>query len=192
MKRIAGLFCMIAGIAACAISPGPSHQPVQYLDFGPASDPAGACAINARLGAIKSSQAVRGTEIWYRYRDRPFAPAPYAFSRWSAPPAELLRRQLQPGFRGGAESGRVDLELFRLELHVATELAAGAAADARLQMEISAARYAANGTLLERRLFVLEPEAQASPDGAAEAASQALAKWQSELCRWMPAPEISP
>ncbi len=184
MIRFALLAAAIVSLTACALSPGPSHQPLRQFDFGPRPADASVCEVDAQLGVVKASPAVSGTDMWYRYDDRPYSPEPFAFSRWTAPPAELLRRRLQIVFSGAAAAGRVDLEVFRVELQVGSGATAEDAVDARVSVDIGAVYRAPDGRPLDHQLFKLSHEAAASPEGAAQAVGEALINWQRELCRW--------
>ena len=98
MKRRLLLAALPAALAACSALPEKPTRQTMY-DFGP--PPAGtAPAATSRPALVLPEVEVEGvletTALLYRlgYED-PFQLRPYAFARWSAPPAQLVRQRLR-------------------------------------------------------------------------------------------------
>lgn len=98
MRRRAWLMAMLGSLAGCT-SLGQAPSAVALYDLGPlaAARPAARPARRALvLAAIDADPPLDGTRQWYRldYADARHLRA-YALSRWSAPPAQLVRQRLK-------------------------------------------------------------------------------------------------
>lgn len=98
MKRRLLLAALPVALAACSALPEKPTRQTMY-DFGP--PPAGTTpAATSRPALVLPEVEVEGvletTALLYRlgYED-PFQLRPYAFARWSAPPAQLVRQRLR-------------------------------------------------------------------------------------------------
>lgn len=99
MKRRLLLAALPAALAACSALPQkPTTRPTLY-DFGPV--PTGSAAAATRLAPlvlpeIEAQGILETSALLYRlgYED-PFQLRPYAYARWSAPPAQLVRQRLR-------------------------------------------------------------------------------------------------
>ena len=88
----------VAALAGCKALPEKPARQTMY-DFGPAApassaaQPAGAPLV---LQDVEANGALETTGLLYRlgYED-PHQLRPYAFARWSAPPAQLVRQRLR-------------------------------------------------------------------------------------------------
>ncbi len=85
-------------LAGCKALPDKPVRPAMY-DFGPGA-PAQASAATSRgalvLQEVEVSGILETTALLYRLGyDDPHQLRPYAYARWSAPPAELLRQRLR-------------------------------------------------------------------------------------------------
>lgn len=100
MKRLLCVCALGALVAACGAIPDKPVRPTLY-DFGPgveaAAAPAGApTQPPLMLAEVDATGSFDGTPILYRlgYADV-HQLRPYAFARWSAPPAQLVRQRLR-------------------------------------------------------------------------------------------------
>lgn len=188
-------------LAGCAGLWPPPDSPVLY-DLGPPASgpdvrPTGPALL---LGRMDAPAPLHGTQQWYRldYADGRHLRA-YARSRWSAPPAQLVRQRLKawlsrhwlvldrlaPEAAGanGGPAGRV----LRLELEeFAQRFDAPASSRGRLRLQASLWSPGPNGERLLSRLAVDVSRPAPTPDAAGgtraladatDAAAQALAAW---------------
>jgi cholesterol transport system auxiliary component len=98
MKRTAFLSLLLAALAGCSVLPEKPVRQTTY-DFGPA--PAGEATTTLSrpalvLPIVETGGLLESTALLYRlgYEDA-FQLQPYAYARWSAPPAQLVRQRLQ-------------------------------------------------------------------------------------------------
>lgn len=181
MRRWATVFqvVMLLSASGCALSPGESRQSTTYYDFGPAAKRSVQCRMDVKLAAVTSNAALQGNRMWYRYAHSPFAPMPFAISRWSAPPHDLLRRQLSARFAGSSENDRVVIEILRLELFLQPD------DDALVLLEVIASHHRANGAIIRQRHFQTAQKSHDSPAGTAQGAGLASQQLGHELCEWL-------
>jgi cholesterol transport system auxiliary component len=98
MKRRACLLLLPAMLAGCKALPERPQRQTMY-DFGPVAPFAGTASAQREavvLPDIESGGILDTPALLYRlgYED-PHQLRPYAFARWSAPPAQLLRQRLR-------------------------------------------------------------------------------------------------
>ena len=98
MRRLA-IFAAAALLAACSALPDKPVRPTLY-DLGPLPQAAAAATPGSLpalvLADIDASGSLEGSSLFYRlgYVDANQL-RPYAFARWSAPPAQLVRQRLR-------------------------------------------------------------------------------------------------
>ena len=193
-------FAAVLLLGGCsALQPGP--RPLVY-DFGPG---AVAMAPSNRmadlpplvLSAVQAASALETTAVLYRlnYSDAQQL-RPYALSRWSMPPAELLRQRLreQLGQRravlnpldgvavpGGAFSLRVELDEFSQLFTSANE------STGLLRLRATLGRTGAGTeTLVAQRSFVVQsPSTAADAVGGVKALTAAVDTVAQELDQWV-------
>lgn len=100
MKRLLCVSMLCALLAACGAIPDKPTRPTLY-DFGPgvaaaAATPGAPTQPPLMLAEVDATGSFDGTPIMYRlgYADA-HQLRPYAFARWSAPPAQLVRQRLR-------------------------------------------------------------------------------------------------
>ena len=98
MKRRLLLAALPAALAACSALPEKPTRPTMY-DFGPVPASTGTTATSRPplvLPEVETEGVLETTALLYRlgYEDA-FQLRPYAYARWSAPPAQLLRQRLR-------------------------------------------------------------------------------------------------
>jgi cholesterol transport system auxiliary component len=98
MKRRLLLAALPAALAACSALPEKPTRPTMY-DFGPVPASTGTTAASRPplvLPEVETEGVLETTALLYRlgYEDA-FQLRPYAYARWSAPPAQLLRQRLR-------------------------------------------------------------------------------------------------
>lgn len=97
MKRTVPILLAFAVLAGCSALPDKPTQLAMY-DLGPpaATAPAPADRPPLLLPELEVRGILEGTDLLYRLGyDDPFQVRPYAFARWSAPPAQLVRQRLR-------------------------------------------------------------------------------------------------
>jgi cholesterol transport system auxiliary component len=133
-----------------------------------------------RAITVRAVSPFDGVEMLYRLAWRnPTELADYAQSRWAAPPAELLRRQL---LRAAAEgAGKCALEV---ELHEFTQVfSSKEASDARV--ELRAALTNAGSRIAARGIRVAEEGAGADAASGAAAMARAAERALGEMAGWV-------
>lgn len=98
MIRPLALLVLAAALVGCKALPEKPTQQTMY-DFGPVSAPSAVTAPSRPallLPDVESGASLDTTALLYRlaYED-PHQLRPYAFARWSAPPAQLVRQRLR-------------------------------------------------------------------------------------------------
>lgn len=173
MKRLAAGLC--AALAACA---GP-QAPLRSYDLGVEAPRAQLPALRAL--SVRAAMPFDGVEMHYRLAWRDAAElASFAQSRWAAPPAELVRRQL---FRALPSAGMAPCSL-DIELHdFSQRFSARDASEARI--ELAAMLAANNSRVAVRRVSVEEPGAGANAASSAAAFTRAADRAVGELAGWI-------
>jgi len=141
-----------------------------------------------RAVGVRALAPFDGVEMQYRLAWRnPAELADYANSRWAAPPAELLRKQLLRAAGEGA--GKCALEI---ELHEFTQVfSAPEASEARIEFRVSLSNAATR--VAARGVAVAEPGAGAEAASGATAMARAAERALGEMAGWLRAqPECSP
>jgi ABC-type uncharacterized transport system auxiliary subunit len=168
---------LIAAVAGGCGGNAPSTAPRSF-DLGYAMPSAKLPAL--RAVSVRAVAPFDGLEMQYRLAWRnPSELADYSSSRWAAPPAELLRKQL---LRAAAEGvGKCALEI---ELHEFTQVfSAKDASEARIELRAAltngAVRVAARG------IRVAEQGAGADASAGASAMARAAERALGEMAGWL-------
>jgi cholesterol transport system auxiliary component len=205
--RLASLVAALL-LAGCGALPDKPERPTLY-DFGPGVLAAGVAPAThtqapLMLAEIDSSGSFEGSPILYRlgYADA-HQLRPYAFARWSAPPAQLVRQRLREHLgrdrlvldaeeaaamaRGGGHKPRV----LRVELEEFTHYFASQTDSVgllRLRCTLLDNTSGGEKLLGQRTITMQRPAPSADPAGgvralaaATDAAAQELAQW---LLQW--------
>jgi cholesterol transport system auxiliary component len=174
MKATASLL-LAAVVCGCS---GSSVTAPRTFDLGYAVPPVRIPALRAI--AVRAVAPFDGVEMQYRLAWRnPSELADYANSRWAAPPAELMRKQL---LRAAGEGvGKCALEI---EVHEFTQVfSAKEASEAHLEFRASLvngpARVAARG------VAIAEPGAGADASSGAAAMARAAGRALGEMAGWL-------
>lgn len=202
MKRVFTLL-LFAALAACSALPDKPVRQTMY-DFGPSAPAPASTATTSRgplvLPEVETSGILDTTALLYRlaYQDQNQL-LPYAFAKWSAPPAQLLRQRLRdvlgkdrPVLDAAAGSalarrGGGVPPVLRLELEEFSQVFASAS-DSRGVLRIRATLLESSGAgerLVAQRSFDVERPATSAdaPGGvralvaATDAAAQDIAAW---------------
>ena len=170
---------IIAVLFLAGCSSSPESQVAKTYDLGVA-------APRIQLPALKSV-SVRapmpfdGTDMFYRLAWRDGAEvAAFSNSRWSAPPADLVRRQLLralPATSAAPCALEVELQDF------SQVFSSKDASEARL--ELRAAIVAGNSRIATRGVSVAEPNAGANAAAGAAAFARAADRAVSDLANWI-------
>jgi len=176
--RAAAVVLLAAIIGGCA---GGAGTPLPRIyDLG-VEAPAGQVPA-VRVAAVRSVAPFDGVEMHYRLAWRNASElAAFAQSRWAAPPAELLRKQLLRATREGNARCGLELELQEFSQVFASPGASEARIEFRAALAGPKGRVAARGWKLT--------EAQAGVDAASGAGAFARAadKAVAEIAGWVAA-----
>lgn len=184
MNRRTGLmFATVALLTTGCLGNLRPAAPAEY-DFGPLPAVA-AAAVPIRVGVTAPSW-LSGTAMHYRLlHDAPAQRHAYAESRWAAPPAELLRLQLQRRLAGGGADIPAGCR-FRVDLVEFEQVfTAPAASHVRL------AARARSGPAVQLGIDI--EEAAPTPDarGGVAAAGRAVERLAARLAQWLATPAVA-
>ena len=204
-----------AALGGCALADKPQRAAV--YDFGP-GDPAEAPATNPpaaslaplALAEVEAPPALDNTALVYRLAyDDVQQLRPYAHTRWSMPPAQLLRQRLRahlglrravlnpgegavashpaPGADAGVRLLRVELEEFSQVFESSTRSAG------LVRLRATVVRPTAAGEiLLAQRVFSAQrPAPSADAAGGVRALTQATDSAIRELDQWLQQPRVA-
>ena len=177
VKRLA-LSSALLLLAGCAGSSGSS---IKTYDLG--AEPPKASLPALRAVSVRAAMPFDGSDMLYRlaWRD-PGEIAAFGQSRWAAPPAELLRRQL---LRALPEAKDAPCTL-AIELNEFTQVfSAEQASDAHI--DLRAALLGRSGPVAARGVSVSEPNAGPNAAAGAAAFARATDRAVAELARWIAA-----
>jgi cholesterol transport system auxiliary component len=167
------LFALVLFLAGCGGTVAPDPK---TFDLG--LTPPAAKLPAARIATVRAIAPFESVDMHYRLAFRNAAEiAAYANSRWSAPPADLVRKPL---LRAAGEEGKCRLDV---ELQEFTQVfSAKESSEARLELRASLSHAAG---IVSRTVTVTEPNA--GPEAASGAAALARAVDQAigELGRWI-------
>jgi cholesterol transport system auxiliary component len=166
---------IVAGCAGGASAPLP-----RTFDLG-VEAPAGQVPA-VRVAAVRAVAPFDGVEMHYRLAWRNAAElAVFAHSRWAAPPAELLRKQLLRATREGNAQCGLELELQEFS----QVFASPGASEARI--EFRAALVGPKGRVASRGWKLTEAQAGADAASGAGAFARAADKAVAEIAGWVTA-----
>ena len=199
--------CLIAALAlalaGCSALPDKPVQQTMY-DFGPEAAAPGATAA-ARSALVLPEVEVTGvletTALLYRLNyDNPNKLRPYAYARWSAPPAQLLRQRLRdvlgrerPVLDASAASalsrrGGMPPPVLRVELEEFTHLfESPTASQGVLRVRCTLLESTAGGERLvaQRSFSVQRPAASADASGGVRALAEASSAAAQDIAAWL-------
>jgi cholesterol transport system auxiliary component len=199
---LAGLVLALA-LAGCSALPDKPVQQTMY-DFGP--EPAApAATAPARpalvLPEVEVSGALETTALLYRLGyDNPNELRPYAYARWSAPPAQLLRQRLRevlgrerPVLDGSAAAslsrrGANPPPVLRVELEEFTHLfESPTASQGVLRVRCTLLENSAGGERLvaQRSFSVQRPATSADASGGVRALAEASSVAAQDIAAWL-------
>ena len=192
---VLALSAVLAGLTACAL-PERAARPASY-DFGPdvtaASAPAASATALLALADVEAPPSLDGTAMLYRlaYADGREA-RPYAQSRWSMPPAQLVRQRLRArlgearvvvsvGEAPAAQTLRVELEEFS-QVFEAPQQSAGLV---RLRVTLVDAGSPASPRVRQRSFVAQRPAPTADAAGGVRALAAATEAVVEEIVQWV-------
>ena len=170
---LSALFLLLAGCA------GGSAAPVKTYDLG--VERPGASLPPLRAVSVRAAMPFEANDMLYRlaWRD-PGEIAAFGQSRWAAPPAELLRRQL---LRALPESKDAPCALAVEVQEFSQVFSAEQTSEARI--ELRAALSGRAGPVAARGVSVSEPGAGSNAAAGAAAFARAADRALAELASWI-------
>jgi len=170
----AATIALLAAIAGgCAGTP-----PARTFDLG-VDAPAQRLPV-VRVAAVRSVAPFDGVEMHYRLAWRNASElAAFAHSRWAAPPAELMRKQLLRTMGEGIAKCGLEIELQEFTQVFSSKEASEARIELRVSLMNSAARVASRG------FTIVEPGAGSEAASGAAAMARATERAVSELGAWV-------
>jgi cholesterol transport system auxiliary component len=175
--RTGAIALVVAAVAGCA---GVGAPPPRSFDLG-MSVPAARLPA-ARVAPVRAAPPFDGVEMRYRLAWRDAAElAAFAHSRWAAPPAELLRKQLLRAMDAGSAKCGLEIELQEFS----QVFSAPQASEARIELRASLA--GPKGRLGARGWSIAEPNAGADAAGGAAAMARAADRAVAEIAAWVAA-----
>ncbi|AEG91373.1 ABC-type transport auxiliary lipoprotein family protein [Ramlibacter tataouinensis] len=203
LPRWAAPGLLAALLAACGTFVDRPQRPTLY-DFGPlalATAPAaGPAQPPLVLPEVEAGAALDGSAVLYRlgYADA-HQLRPYAQSRWSAPPAQLIRQRLREhlgrqmvvlnlgeaalGRDGNARPRVLRLELEEFAQHFQSESAS--AGVLRLRATLSRNTPEGERLLAQRSFSVARPAPTPDAPGGVQALADAVDTLAGEIARWL-------
>jgi cholesterol transport system auxiliary component len=135
-----------------------------------------------RAAAVRGIPPFDDVQMYYRLAWRHSSElADYAHSRWAAPPAELLRKQLLRATGEGVGKCGLEIELQEFTQVFVSKDSSEARIELRASLTNSAARVASRG------LAVVEPGAGSEAASGAAAMARATERALGELAGWISA-----
>jgi len=176
--RAAVVALLAVGVGGCA--GGGSAPLARTFDLGVDAPAAQVPAV--RIAAVRSVAPFDGVEMHYRLGWRNASElASFAHSRWAAPPAELLRKQLLRATREGVAKCGLELEMNEFS----QVFASPEASEARI--EFRAALVGPKGRVAARGWKLTEAQAGADAASGAGAFARAADKAVAEIGTWVAA-----
>ncbi len=177
MRNVPGILLLIA-LAGCggnAAAPAP-----RTFDLGFSAPGARLPAL--RVASLRAVAPFDGVQMHYRLAWRnPSELADYAHSRWAAPPAELIRKQLLRAVGEGVAKCGLEIELQEFTQVFASREASEARIELRVSLVNSSTRLAARG------VTIVEPGAGTDAASGAAAISRATERVLGDLAAWVSA-----
>ena len=165
-------------LAGCASK---ESVPVKTYDLGASAPKAVLPAL--RAVAVRTAMPFDGVEMYYRlhYRDS-VEIAPFANSRWAAPPPELVRRQILRALHAsGAAQCALEVEL----QDFSQVFTAKDASEARIELRASVGT--GNSRVASKSFTISDNQAGANAASGASALSRAAERAIGELGAWIAA-----
>ncbi len=193
-----GLWLTLALLLAGCASQRPAETYKVY-DFGPAALPAPMAASQPKLATLvlyepQVSPALEGNAVLYRlaYADAQQL-KPYAFTRWSMPPAQLIGQRLRQQLGAqravvapGEAAAQLNLRLVLEEFSQVFDSPTDSHGLLRLRATLTQ-RNGGNETLLAQRSFIiLQPASTPDAPGAVRALTAASEQVIEQLTAWLP------
>lgn len=168
---------LLVALAACA-GGGGSNNPGHAYDLGIEAPEARMPALELR--DVRALQPFDGVTMYYRltYRDGAEVAA-FAQSRWAAPPAELVRRQLARATRHGTPRCTLEVELQEFSQVFEAE------GSSMALLELVARLGAPDNHSETRTLRISESDAGSNAAQGARAMQRAVARAVAELAGWI-------
>ena len=171
----AALALVLIGTSGCATAPAP-----RTYDLGIEVPQARLQAL--RPVTVRASAPLDGVEMHYRLAWRNASEvAAYTQSRWAAPPAELLRKQLLRASVEGPAKCALEIELQEFS----QVFASAQASEARIELQASLA--GPKGRIGARSWHITEPNGGADAAGGAAALARAADAAVGEIAGWVAA-----
>ena len=205
MKRLLIASVLCAMLAACGAIPDKPTRPTLY-DFGPgvaaaAATPGTPSQPPLMLAEVDATGSFDGTPILYRlgYADA-YQLRPYAFARWSAPPAQLVRQRLREQLGRDrlvldteeaaalARSGGAKPRVLRVELEEFThyfESQTQSMGLVRLRCTLLDNTPSGERLVGQRTITARQPASTADASGGVRALAAATDAAAQELARWL-------
>lgn len=176
MKRAA---LIVAAILAGGCATGAGLSPHAF-DLGIGAPAARIPAV--RVAQVRAAAPFDGVEMHYRLAWRNASElASFARSRWAAPPAELLRKQLLRAVGDGVAKCGLEIELQEFSQVF------GSPAESEARIELRAALAGAKGRVAARGWSLSEPNGGADAAGGAAALVRATDRLTGEIAAWVSA-----
>lgn len=167
------LLLVLAGCGGNAAAPAP-----RTFDLGFGAPSARLPAL--RVASLRAVAPFDGLEMHYRLAWRnPSELADYAHSRWAAPPAGLIRKQLLRAAGEGLAKCGLEIELQEFTQVYTSKEASEVRIELRASLATSSARVAARG------ITIVEPGAGADAASGAAAMARATERLLAELAAWI-------
>jgi len=168
---------LVVALAACA-GGGGTNDPGHAYDLGIEAPEARMPALELR--DVRALQPFDGVTMYYRlaYRDGAEVAA-FAQSRWAAPPAELVRRQLARATRHGTPRCALEVELQEFSQVFEAE------GRSMALLELVARLSTADNHNETRTLRISESDAGSNAAQGARAMQRAVASAVAELASWI-------
>lgn len=174
-RRLAATLTLV--LAGCAGGGGPDN-PGHAYDLGIEAPAARIPALALR--EARALEPFDGVEMYYRLAYQNGAEvAAFAHSRWAAPPAEMVRRQVARATQPGVPRCALDIEVQEFSQVFEAKDASTAL------FELTATLAAPDGRRETRTLRVSEPNAGSNAAQGANAMRRAVARAVAELAGWI-------
>lgn len=167
------LAAVLAGCAGGAASPQP-----RIFDLGVEAPAARVPAV--RVAPVRSVAPFDGLDMHYRLAWRNASElAAFAHSRWAAPPAELLRKQLLRATGEGVAKCGLEVELHEFSQVFASQ------STSQARVEFQAVLVASKGRVASRGWTLTEGDAGADAASGAGAFARAIDQSISAMGKWI-------
>ena len=175
MRNLSGILISIA-LVGCGGNPAAPAP--RMFDLGFAAP--GAALPALRVASLRAVAPFDGVQMHYRLAWRnPSELADYAHSRWAAPPAELLRKQLLRASGDGVAKCGLEIEIQEFtQVFASRELS-----EARIELRVALANPSTN--VAARGVTIVEPGAGTDAASGATALARATERVLGDLAAWI-------